>query len=288
MRYCGRDFEPAELEQIRSLIAQSPLQSRYQLSREVCQRLAWRRPDGKLKDMSCRVALLRMQADGLITLPAPRKAKPVSYQAYPDIDLAVREPDSVPTVNLRQLQVELVGRRRDSLLWNAYIQHHHYLGHQLIPGAQLRYFVRAAAGEAIALLSFGASAWKTQPRDDFIGWSHEQRPSNLHLIVNNARFLILPWIRCRNLASRVLSLVAGRISDDWANAYAYRPVLLETFVEKPRFTGACYKAANWQYLGDTKGRGKLDSAHRNAQPVKSVWVYPLVSDFRPRLCANGG
>jgi hypothetical protein len=286
MRYCGRDFDPAEIEQIRSLIAQSPLQSRYQLSRDVCELLAWRRPDGKLKDMSCRVALLKMQADGLITLPPPRKAKPIAYQAYPDIEQAVQEPASAPTVNLKQLAVEPVGKKRDSLLWNAYIQHHHYLGHQLIPGAQLRYFVRAAE-EVVALLSFGASAWKTKPRDEFIGWSHEQRPRSLHLVVNNSRFLILPWVRCRNLASRVLSLVARRLADDWDKAYAYRPVLLETLVEKPRFTGTCYKAANWQYLGDTKGRGKLDTMHRNAEPIKSVWVYPLVSDFRRTLCANG-
>jgi Domain of unknown function (DUF4338) len=286
MRYCGRDFEPAELELIRSLIAQSPLQSRYQLSREVCERILWHRPDGRLKDMSCRVALLRMQADGLITLPPPRNAKPVTYQAYPDIEQAVQEPVNVPAVDLGQLAIELVDKRRDSLLWNAYIQHHHYLGHQLIPGAQLRYFVRAA-GEVVALLSFGASAWKTQPRDDFIGWNHEQRPRNLHLVVNNARFLILPWIRCRNLASRVLSMIARRLAEDWAAAYAYRPVLLETFVEKPRFTGTCYKAANWQCVGDTKGRGKLDTAHRNTQPIKSVWVYPLVSDFRRHLCTSG-
>jgi hypothetical protein len=224
-----------------------------------------------------------MQADGLITLPPPRKAKPVSYQAYPQLEQAVQEPASVPAVDLEQLTIQLVDKRRDSLLWNAYIQHHHYLGHQLIPGAQLRYFVRAA-GEVVALLSFGASAWKTQPRDEFIGWTHEQRPRHLHLVVNNARFLILPWIRCRNLASRVLALTARRLADDWDKAYAYRPVLLETFVEKPRFTGTCYKAANWQYLGDTKGRGKLDAAHRNAEPIKSVWVYPLVRNFRGHLC----
>jgi hypothetical protein len=286
MRYCGRDFQPAEIELIRSLIAQFPLQSRYQLSRDVCERLPWRRPDGKLKDMSCRVALLRMQADGLIVLPSPRKARPASYQAHPEIEQTVREPVSVPAVDLERLTIELVGKRRDSLLWNAYIQYHHYLGHQLIPGAQLRYFVHCA-GEVVALLSFGASAWKTQPRDEFIGWTHEQRPRNLHLVVNNARFLILPWIRCHNLASRVLALIARRLADDWHTTYAYRPVLLETFVEKPRFTGTCYKAANWQYLGDTKGRGKLDSSHRKAEPIKSVWVYPLVSDFRRQLCSNG-
>jgi hypothetical protein len=285
MRYCGRPFTDGEIELIRALIGATPPLNRAQLSREICARLGWRRPDGRLKDMSCRVALLRMQADGLITLPPPRNAKPPPYLARPEIEQAVLEPSSVPAVDLARLTIDPVNHKRESLLWNAYIQRHHYLGHQLMPGAQLRYFVRAA-GEVVALLSFGASAWKTQPRDEFIGWTREQRERSLHLIINNARFLILPWVRCRNLASRVLGLISRRLADDWHARYAYRPVLLETFVEKPRFAGTCYKAANWLYLGDTQGRGKLDRLHRNAEPVKSVWIYPLVGDFRQRLC-NG-
>jgi hypothetical protein len=283
MRYCGRLFTPCDIELIRALLAAQPPLNRARLSREVCVRLNWLRADGRLKDMSCRVALLRMQADGLFTLPPPRNAKPVTYQARPEIEAAIQAPATVPQVDLAQLSIDLVVAKRDSLLWNAYIQHHHYLGHQPIPGAQLRYFVRAA-GQIIALLSFGASAWKTKPRDEFIGWTPEQRPRNLHLIVNNARFLILPWIRCRNLASRVLSLISRRLPQDWHTRYAYRPVLMETFVEKPRFTGTCYKAANWLHLGDTQGRGKLDQFHRNAAPIKSIWVYPLVNDFRRHLC----
>ena len=155
---------------------------------------------------------------------------------------------------------------------------------QLLPGAQLRYFVRSA-GHIVAVLGFGASAWKTKPRDEAIGGTPEQRRRNLHLIVNNARFLILPWIRYKNLASRALALVSRRLADDWHDRYAYRPVLLETFVEKPRFAGTCYKAANWQQLGDTQGRGKLDALHRHGKPIKSVWIYPLVPDFRLHLCA---
>lgn len=283
MRYCGRLFSAADIAAIRDLLAVCPPLSRYRLSRTVCERLDWRRPDGALKDMSCRVALLRMQADALITLPLPRRLKPVAYRSHPDIEHAVGEPVSVPRIELARLSVDLVIEKRDSLLWNAYIQRHHYLGHQLIPGAQLRYFVRAA-GQVVALMSFGASAWKTKPRDTTIGWNPAQRQRNLHLVVNNARFLILPWIRCHNLASRVLGLISRRLADDWQARYAYRPVLLETFVEKPRFTGTCYKAANWQHLGDTQGRGKLDTQHRRDKPVKSVWVYPLVPDFRHHLC----
>lgn len=285
MHYCGRAFTASEIELIRALISASPPLNRARLSRELCERLDWRRADGRLKEMSARVAMLRMQADGLITLPPPRNPRPVTYRADPEIERAVLEPPGAPVVDLAQLRVELVAAKRDSLLWNAYIQRHHYLGHQLLPGAQLRYFVRAA-DQVIALLSFGASAWKIKPRDEFIGWTSEQRPRNLHLIVNNARFLILPWIKYRNLASHVLARISRRLADDWQTRYAYRPVLLETFVEKPRFTGTCYKAANWQYLGDTQGRGKLDRSHRKAHPVKSIWIYPLVSDFRQHLCSG--
>jgi hypothetical protein len=282
MRYCGREFAPTEIDLIRELL-NTPQINRARLSRAVCERLEWRRDNGGLKDMSCRVALLRMQADGLISLPPPRNAKPVAYRSDPQIEQAVLEPSSLPIIDLATLSVDLVFTKADSLLWNAYIQRHHYLGHQLMPGAQLRYFVRAA-GHIVAALGFGASAWKIKPRDQLIGWTGDQRRRNLHLVVNNARFLILPWIHCKHLASRILALTSRRLPDDWHARYAYRPVLLETFVEKPRFTGTCYKAANWQHLGDTQGRGKLDTLHRNAQPIKSIWVYPLARDFQRHLC----
>ena len=282
MRYCGREFTEAEIALIRALL-QIPQMHRARLSREVCEKLPWRRENGALKDMSCRVALNRMHADGLITLPAPRNPKPVAYRSYPDIEQAVCEPAVIPAIDLATLTIDLVLGKADSLLWNAAIQHHHYLGYQPMPGAQLRYLVRAE-GQIIAALGFGASAWKVKPRDQVIGWTTEQRQRNLHLIVNNARFLILPWIHCKNLASRILGLTAKRLPDDWQARYGYRPVLLETFVEKPRFTGTCYQAANWHNVGDTQGRGKLDTQHRRAQPIKSIWIYPLARDFRQQLC----
>jgi hypothetical protein len=282
MRYCGRLFTEAEIDWICQLLATQPQLNRRRLSREVCEHLAWLRPDGRPKEMSCRVAMLRMEKDGHFKLPPPTRGKPAAFRLSSKIEHATDEPVIVPEVDLRQLTVDIVVRR-NSALWNAYVQRYHYLGYQLIPGAQLRYFVRTA-DQVVALLSFGASAWKTEPRDDLIGWDPEQRVRNLHLVVNNSRFLILPWIHRKNLASRILSIISRRLPQDWLAAYAYSPVLLETFVEKPRFTGTCYKAANWQYLGDTQGRGKLDRHKLYAKPVKSVWVYPLVSDFRSRLC----
>ena len=162
------------------------------------------------------------------------------------------------------------------------VHRYHYLGYQPLPGAQLRYLI-TSAGRMLGAFGFGAAAWKTAPRDQWIGWTAEQRKRNLHLVVNNARFLILPWVKSPNLASKVLSMAARRLPTDWQTAYSYRPVLLETFVQKDRFAGTCYKAANWRYLGDTKGRGKLDVKHENTIPIKAIFVYPLVSDLRSQL-----
>ena len=276
-RYCGRLLTDGEVDRIRRLVAESTGASRAELSRLVCEQLGWRGGDGRLKDMSCRVAMLRMQDDGLIELPPPRNG--MGY----DRRTARAEPElfpvDTPAGALADLVLEPVARRQDSHLWNEYVARYHYLGYEPLPGAQLRYFARAG-GRILALFGFGAAAWKTAPRDRFIGWSDQQRQSRLHLLVNNARFLILPWVHSRNLASRLLAMAARRIGDDWQQHYGYCPVLLETFVETPRFRGTCYKAANWTYLGETQGRGKLDVDHTARLPKKSVWVFPLAADFR--------
>ena len=154
---------------------------------------------------------------------------------------------------LPDLRLEPVSGQRVSSLWNEYIHRYHYLGYQPLPGAQLRYLI-TSADRVLGALGFGAAAWKTAPRDQWIGWTAKQRKRNLHLVVNNARFLILPWVTSRNLASKALGMAARRLPGDWEAAYSYRPVLLETFVQKDRFAGTCYKAANWTCLGDTKGR----------------------------------
>ena len=170
----------------------------------------------------------------------------------------------------------------DSRLWNEYIHRYHYLGFQALPGAQLRYWVYAG-DLLVALLGFGAAAWLCAPRDQFIGWNHEQRQKNLHLVVNNARFLILPWVNSKNLASKILGLVARQLPHDWQHRYGYRPLLLETFVEKKRFIGTCYRAANWHHLGQTKGRGKLGPSGKQSVPIKDVWAYPLERKFKHEL-----
>jgi hypothetical protein len=280
-RYCGRDFTPKELEQIRSLIEHNPMFNRTRLSEEVCRMLKWLKPDGKLKDMSCRVVMLRMQRDGLILLPPSTRIK----QPVRKIEFTPATEPQSPVLcsvdQLPQLHLKMV-TKANSALWNEYIERYHYLGHTTLPGAQLRYFI-AAGEQIVALVGFGAAAWQTAPRDQFIGWNHDQRKKNLNLIVNNARFLILPWIQSKNLASKILSLMARHLPDDWENRYNIRPVLLESFVQKDRFVGTCYKAANWQKVGETKGRGKLGPAGKISVPIKDVWVYPIDKKFKVLL-----
>ena len=277
-RYCGRQFTPKEFEQIRSLVKHTPKFNRTRLSEEVCRMFQWVKPDGKLKDMSCRVAMLRMEKDGLIQLPpSTRTKKPVKKIVFTHAT-DPQQPVLCPVHQLSQLRLQMVNKTT-SALWNEYIERYHYLGHSPLPGAQLRYFITAAE-KIVALTGFGAAAWQTAPRDQFIGWNHDQRKKNLHLIINNARFLILPWIQSKNLASKILSLTTRLISNDWEKRYNIRPVLMESFVQKDRFAGTCYKAANWTKVGETKGRGKLGVAGKISVPIKDVWVYPLNKKFR--------
>ena len=229
--------------------------------------------------------MLRMHRDGLIQLPQLSAPQPANFQRRPQPTTLSdpQRPITQAVHELPELKIELVHGRAHSRLWNEYIQRYHYLGHNPLPGAQLRYFVSLPA-QPLALLGFGAAAWKTAPRDQFIGWNSAQRAAHLHLIVGNARFLILPWVQSKGLASKILGRIARQLPTDWQQCYGYRPLLLETFVQSDRFRGTCYKAANWVHVGQTQGRGKLDVTHRHDQPIKDVWLYPLHRQFRQRLC----
>ncbi|MFH0782912.1 MAG: DUF4338 domain-containing protein [Pseudomonadota bacterium] len=279
MRYCGREFTEEELAWIRQLIANRPELSRKDLSVLFCRETNWLKPDGGVKDMSCRVAMLRMERDGHLIFPPPRAKHTKPYKKVRTL-WALEQVEITKNTGDFDLVFEVV-TSRTSALWNEFIDRYHYLGFKTLPGAQLRYFVKAE-GQVLALLGFGAAAWKTAPRDTYIGWDKATRRKNLHLIVNNARFLILPWVRSKNLASKILSLASKRLAADWQERYQYCPILLETFVEIHRFRGTCYKAANWQCVGETIGKGKLGNREGDV-PTKSVWLYPLCRDFRSSL-----
>lgn len=232
--------------------------------------------------MSCRVAFLKMAKAGLVNLPAAKRAYAKPGTSMRRTACCRQQEMIVKPAGRLNLKLELVFKDQ-SAIWNEYIDRYHYLGYKALPGAQLRYFVKSDAG-VVGLLGFGAAAWKTATRDDYIGWTAVQRKKNLHLIVNNARFLVLPWVQSKNLCSMILSMASRRIAADWQSRYNYRPYLLESFVEKKRFSGTCYKAANWICVGDTRGRGKLDVKNEYKLPVKSVWLYPLCRHFRQKLC----
>jgi len=281
--YCGREFTDTELDLVRSLASELP--TRKAIADALCEALGWLRQDGRLKDMSARVALNRMAADGLVVLPPPRNGN--GNGAIPARLAPVTElPLGVPTTlaDLGKVELVQVETRASSQRWRTLIATHHYLGYTPFAGAQLRYLVESASG-TLGALGFAASAWACAPRDAHIGWDGPTRKARLHLVVGNARFLILPNVTVPNLASHILGSVSRRLRGDWQSAYGYEPVLLETFVETGRFTGASYKAANWLHVGKTKGRGKLDRYNERALPVKDVYLYPLHRSYRRILTA---
>jgi len=281
MRYCGRDFSAAELDLIRSIVARAQEHpTREAIARAVCQSLAWTKLNGGPKLMTARVALLRMHRDGIIDLPPPLHGNGNGHwhpQPTPATD-----PGPLLTGTRRDLgalALHRVACRNDSHLWNELIERYHYLGYTPLPGAQIRYLIRNE-NRLLGAIGMGAAAWKIAPRDRFIGWTPTQREKHLHLVINQARFLILPWVRVKNLASSVLGLLVTQVASDWEELYAYRPVLMETFVEQNRFHGTCYRAANWIYVGHTQGRGKLDIHKLKDKPIKDIFLFPLERNFR--------
>lgn len=283
----GRTFTPAELLQIRAVIAGAPGAHRCALSKKVCEALDWRQANGRLKDRSCRDVLLKLHAAGLIQLPPrrrpPTRRQPIAITARTDPRVAV----AFGPRDITALDFSIVtgsGRLADERLWNEYVERYHYLGYGVPVGPHIKYFVRLR-DEPVACIAFAGAAWKIQPRDSWIGWTAEQRQRNLRWIVNNTRFLIFPWIRVDNLASRLLSLALKRLPDDWLRLYAYRPMLVETFVHAARHSGTCYRAANWLCAGTTQGRGKMDSKNIGGLPKKIVFLRPLVPHARRALAA---
>ena len=212
-KYCGKTWSEDDIARIRELIGSKPLACRADLARQVCEMFDWRRINGQLRAMSCRVAMIRMARDGLITLPTPRHPRPRPRTSFVS---SASDPEPLFETSLasfKNLRLELVERSK-SLLWNEFIGRYHYLGYRVMPGAQLRYFIMAEE-KVLGAMGFGGAAWKVAPRDRFIGWSSEQRQARLHLVVNQTRFLILPWVRCQNLATKSLRLAIKRLPHDW-------------------------------------------------------------------------
>jgi hypothetical protein len=287
LTFGGRTFSAGEVELMRSLAQEFSALAVTEIAQTVCELLDWRRPTGALKHHECRLLLERLAAEGLLQLPelrktggrGPRRAVlSASYIEPVSVECTVRE--------CEPLELVLVEGKNESRMWREHVERHHYLGCRVPYGAHLRYWVRNRNRE-LACLLWTSPAWKMRARDEWIGWTDEQRQRNLQFVVNNSRFLILPWIRVKGLASKILALSARRIQSDWEMRYGKRPVLLETLVDTARFRGTCYRAANWIHVGQTSGRGRMDREHeRHGLALKDIYLYPLIRNACHQLRAQ--
>jgi len=285
----GRRFSRKTLYEIKELVEGFPNLSRTELSNTVCELLSWKRPNGHLKALECCELLEYLESNGLFKLPPLQKGRPQGRRT--EVNLT-KKSDPQPVLsgvvrNYTPLILRKIEAKFQRNLWNEYIDRYHYLGYKIPYGAHLRYFIESGKSQKVlGCLQFSSPAWKMQARDRWINWTDEQRKSSLQKVVNNSRFLILPWVRIKYLASAALSLAACRIQDDWENLYGYRPVLLETLVDSQRFKGICYKASNWVHVGKTSGRGRMDRENaRHGLCPKEIFVYPLTRGFREKLQA---
>lgn len=290
VRYIGHWYTAREVAELRRRAADGQALNRTDLARALCGIAGLRNERGRPRVQNARDVVVRMEMDNLLNLPPPSPRPPGTRVR------AAVAPPCLSGTTLREkvgaLRLAQVTSREDSRLWRHLIQSHHYIAEPRLFGAQMRYLVYGrndATGteEVVAVLGFAAAVWRVTARDDFIGWNEQQRMRNLKLVINNARFLILPWIRCRNLASRILGAVTRRLPADWEAGYGYRPVLVETFVQLDRFTGASYRAANWKLLGATTGYSVRGTAAREKVPPRAILVYPLCRHFRRTLCGCG-
>jgi hypothetical protein len=285
--YRGRTISSEQIRFISDLIAEHPGASRYRLSKLLCESWDWRYANGTLCDGPCRGLMLFLHRGGHIQLPAQKWAprKHPGRRRKPATDILLDEsPIGEPLSALRPMEIRQVRRSGWEELFDGLIERDHYLGYSHVVGEHLKYMV-FWGNRPVACLAWSSPPWHIGPRDRFIGWSPKVRRKNLHLIAYNTRYLILPWVKVKHLASHILGQIARRISADWEALYGHPLHYLETFVDRELFAGTCYRAANWVYLGQTTGRGIKDKKHKVTLSKKDVLGYPLRRDFRCRLCA---
>jgi hypothetical protein len=276
------------MELIRSVTEELSALAVTELAQTICELLDWRRPTGSLKSHECRQLLERLAAEGMLTLPALRKTGGRGARRAAVLTESYLEPSPVEcsAQECEPLEVALVEGKQESRRWREHMERHHYLGCRVPFGANLRYWARNRDRE-LACLLWTSPAWKMRARDEWIGWTDQQRQRNLQSVVNNSRFLILPWVHVKGLASKILARNARRLPLDWESRYGTRPLLLETLVDGARFRGTCYRAANWISVGQTTGRGRMDREHQNHHlQGRDIYLYPLTHDARQQLSST--
>jgi Druantia protein DruA len=285
--FCGQTIRQEQVSEIAMIVATFPKLTRTELANTICELFAWKRPTGKLKTVECRQFLEHLDAIGIIQLPAcqSKYAKRTKFSVDKTESSDTQAIVSLKLSELSPILLSRVENYSERQLWYEYMDRYHYLGYRLPFGAQLRYFIQSGMSrDPLGCLQFSSPAWKMAARDQWIGWSDEERKNNLQKIINNSRFLIFPWVRVKNLASSVLRVAVKTVPDDWFDCFGYHPVLMETLVDQSRFKGTCYRAANWVRVGQTTGRGRMDRKNkRKGMAVKDIFVYPLMKRFRQEL-----
>jgi len=280
----GRCITPDNVTQINQLILKQPDWHRTRLSKELCQLWNWRNDKGDLKDMSCRSLLLKLYRQGHISLPPQRRTPPhLIKRKISDVPHNT-DPISTDFADLQPIAI-LDARSNEShhKVFNCFLHRYHYLSFNSTVGENMKYIVFDCHNRPLACLLYGAPAWKAKSRDKFIQWHPTVRRQNLNFLTNNTRFLILPWVKVKNLASHLLSRIAKQINNDWMHRYNHPVFMIETFVDRTRFAGTCYKAANWIYVGQTTGRTRQDQHHCIQTSIKDIYLYPLTKDFHSLL-----
>ena len=289
----GRLWTMEELGHIEEVIRMFPKLSHRELALTLCETLEWHAPNGKPKLESCLALLRKLEANGWVNLPKEKHPMARTHSRKETITVSTAtEPETELGASVSThspIELEPVRKREEIRLWNEYIERYHMLGYKRPFGAHQRYFIWSRSlNRRLGCMLFAASAWALAERDAWIGWNKQDRAQRLHLIVNNTRFLIFPWVKVRNLASKALSLATKQVPVDWRNRYGFEPALLETFVDMAHYQGTCYQAANWVLLGETRGRGRMDRYTQHLSSPKHIYVYPLRRDFRALLCGESG
>lgn len=286
LRFCGEPVSRQDLSLILEVCETYKNPSQTEIASTICELLEWCRPNGRPKTIECYQFLNNLQEYNEIRLPDLRQGRPAGVKTWVE---QTRDTDCQPSLQkslseVQPVKIVLVENASKRRLWKEFIDRYHYLGFRTPFGAQLRYLIVCQnQSQILGCLQFSSPAWKLKARDAWIGWTDTQRKNRLQLIVQNSRFLILPWIKIKSLASHVLSLASRQVVHDWKNQYGIRPVLLETFVENQRFEGTCYRAANWVHLGRTRGRGRNDRQNEHKAGIKNIWVRPLIKNWKSRL-----
>jgi hypothetical protein len=279
----GRRFTPIQIAQIEEIVARHYVDGRTRLSERVCRALRWRQRNGRLKDMACREVLRKLDDLGVITLPPPKWGGATWCSAEPRLASGIDQ-TPITSLNFEEIDLVRVTSKLDlrSSLWNKLVDQYHYLHSSRIVGRQIKY-IAFHNSRPVACLGWSDCAWAQKARDAWIGWSADQRSRNRDRLINNSRFLILPWVRVPNFASWIIARCSSVVISDWAQQYSTEPVLLETFVDAERFLGTCYRAANWTAVGTTAGYAKVGNSHHNSQLPKYVFVYAVTRHFRDIL-----